>query len=430
MQGLNVESGSASSGSNGGAAATGSHKDGSPTGAASPGSTSVSGSNQDGSVPSTGGPDGGSGNPNPSISNDSSSASHGGGLSTGVIAAIAVIVGLLLLLLLVCVCRRRYMAKRKDRQRTWWFGNKSSIFGSAAGSSYRDSGSPVPPSARSSFATTFDRGQFTLPDEMPPFWNVDTPITKLEMPRGDIQEQQPEMEQVWTNNLSAITIPPAATISSASSTSTIVRSPDRHQDWEGSSDSHGTVVQVPAMLHSSDLDSPTLPASPVLIRPFTPSETWSFPKPPRSTSSSSVLPGRPFSDAPSIKSESDNPFADFSEAYSARTRDSASIITADTETAMHFAPVETVCRPFVPTLPDEVAVSPGDQIHIMKSFDDGWAFAENLGTKQKGLLPVDCLRSMDEPLPAFLEAKRLEGYVRTSSGSQVSAGGASIGKAM
>ena len=150
----------------------------------------------------------------------------------------------------------------------------------------------------------------------------------------------------------------------------------------------------------------------------------SFPKPP--TTRSSVGAG---SDRfGSVKSaafvtaedggepESENPFADFTEVASpplsspalspALTKGASRPSTAGS----NFAAVETIRRPFVPTMGDEMAVKPGDEVRIVQRFDDGWAVAENVATGAHGHIPIDCLRAPQEELPAFLAKKRISSY--------------------
>lgn len=81
----------------------------------------------------------------------------------------------------------------------------------------------------------------------------------------------------------------------------------------------------------------------------------------------------------------------------------------DTVATPEFAERETIRRPFVPTLHDELGVQPGDDVHIMQIFDDGWAFIEKFvdDTVQRGLIPIDCLRDADQSLPSFLADKRV-----------------------
>ena len=68
----------------------------------------------------------------------------------------------------------------------------------------------------------------------------------------------------------------------------------------------------------------------------------------------------------------------------------------------------------MPTLTDELAVHVGDRVKVTTVFDDGWVTVEkvdqgNAGVseKQSGLIPVDCLRAIDQDLPGFLRGKRI-----------------------
>jgi hypothetical protein len=75
--------------------------------------------------------------------------------------------------------------------------------------------------------------------------------------------------------------------------------------------------------------------------------------------------------------------------------------------------IETVRQPFFPTLDDELAVSPGDAVRILKPFDDGWCLCELVkgeGEGSKGLIPIDSLREAGQELPAFLAARRVSSY--------------------
>ncbi|KAF9021098.1 hypothetical protein BDZ89DRAFT_911456, partial [Hymenopellis radicata] len=84
---------------------------------------------------------------------------------------------------------------------------------------------------------------------------------------------------------------------------------------------------------------------------------------------------------------------------------------------------EIICRPFSPTLHDELAVETGDRVTVLKVFDDGWALVEKAPVEdpsgkgkgkavstQPGLIPIDCLREAGQPLPDFLAAKRVSSY--------------------
>ncbi|KAI0352592.1 hypothetical protein OH77DRAFT_1359444, partial [Trametes cingulata] len=173
------------------------------------------------------------------------------------------------------------------------------------------------------------------------------------------------------------------------------------------------------------------------VRPFSPSETFSFPRPPQDDAhsrasgmmSGSVVSGSIHSaafftaeDAPTAESpvaaapiaapEAENPFLDFTEVARPPSASGASLESANTanSTPLHFAPVETIMRPFVPTMDDEMGVVPGQEVRIVRRFDDGWAFAEDVARGAQGLIPIDCLRPVEEDLPAFLAKKRLSSY--------------------
>jgi len=74
--------------------------------------------------------------------------------------------------------------------------------------------------------------------------------------------------------------------------------------------------------------------------------------------------------------------------------------------------VEVIRRPFTPSLEDEMAVVPDDRVRIIRVFDDGWAFVEKLtgsggDRRERGLIPIDCFRDVDQALPSFLAEKRV-----------------------
>ena len=129
--------------------------------------------------------------------------------------------------------------------------------------------------------------------------------------------------------------------------------------------------------------------SPISVRPFTPSESWSFPKPPPPVSS------------PQESSHSHGEMVS---------------LVASASAAQKYLDIEStgneyhmVCRPFVPTLADEIAVKRGDRIRVSALFDDGWARVHK-DSGEIGLIPVDCLREADEDLPDYLAIKRKSTY--------------------
>ncbi len=56
----------------------------------------------------------------------------------------------------------------------------------------------------------------------------------------------------------------------------------------------------------------------------------------------------------------------------------------------------TVTHPYEATLQDELALSLGDQVHIVKEFDDGWALGIHAQTNQEGAFPLVCTEDRSE----------------------------------
>lgn len=169
-------------------------------------------------------------------------------------------------------------------------------------------------------------------------------------------------------------------------------------------------------------------STPMSVRPFSPTESFTFPAPPREHRSSAwtspvtspvaqynemLLPQiteslvqTPPHSAKHIASE--NPFADaFSVPAAAANRASA-----------EFDAVETIWRPFEQTLQDEISVRAGDQVKVLAIYDDGWAMIERVdmgkgkgkaaeGQLGVGLIPIDCMRKAEESVSSFLAAKRV-----------------------
>ncbi|OCH92095.1 hypothetical protein OBBRIDRAFT_712485, partial [Obba rivulosa] len=45
---------------------------------------------------------------------------------------------------------------------------------------------------------------------------------------------------------------------------------------------------------------------------------------------------------------------------------------------------------FIPALPDELSISPGERVRVLTEYDDGWAFCSNARNEQ-GMVPTECL---------------------------------------
>ena len=54
---------------------------------------------------------------------------------------------------------------------------------------------------------------------------------------------------------------------------------------------------------------------------------------------------------------------------------------------------------FVPQLPDELAITPGETVYIRTEYDDGWALCVNTRGKQ-GMVPLECLEGDGDQLTA------------------------------
>jgi len=52
--------------------------------------------------------------------------------------------------------------------------------------------------------------------------------------------------------------------------------------------------------------------------------------------------------------------------------------------------------PYDPQLDDEISLSPGDNIKLIRVFDDGWAIARNFSTGREGAIPLACLTRQDK----------------------------------
>lgn len=344
----------------------------------------------------------------------STAVSSGKQLSGGAIAGITIVCLFSLLALILLVVRRRSIAGRVELRRQWWFGH----YGSGGNFSLVNSGSPVASngeapasrlSARSSFATNFDHGLML---------RVDSP-SRFSL--GAVPEFPPMAEVRERNSVLISTGGAIARRESMNSMLSNGSEPD---------------AQYLTVSGQDNLETRT----PMSVRPFSPSESFVFPKPPApplSTADSFFFsgaqgPGSPRSSAtlvhistPSRAFTTDRPPASVStpSLYPQTSTSSVSFspFTAEPKPSVDpfadperpgFADVEVIRRPFQPSLDDELTVSLGDRVRLLQIFDDGWAFIEKLaGTEgerhEQGLIPVDCLREASQALPTFLTEKRV-----------------------
>lgn len=331
-------------------------------------------------------------------------------LSSGAIAGMVIASLFFLLTLALVLVRRRAVARRAQRFK-WWLANNAnshsfSFVGVSSHSSNDSTGRSAGnrASARSSFATNFDHGLL---------YRLASPTTQLDIP------ELPPMAEVRDRNRVLISTggEAARRESFASMTS------------NGSSGSGQYLVT--ATDHIGDAGA----LSPMSVRPFTPSETFSFPKPPLPSSSTAISArqgvGSPSASTATLVQLSPPPLAFHHELASPPSpiSDTAAglpsvpviVVNPFEDPVPAFSDTETIRRPFTPNMEDELLVSLGDVVRIFQVFDDGWALVERISVnavvagnphsqQRRGLIPVDCFRETGQELPHFLAQKRLSDY--------------------
>ncbi|KAF5336224.1 hypothetical protein D9758_014340 [Tetrapyrgos nigripes] len=350
-----------------------SHGGGSP----SSGSTGGTTSGPDGGSISTGGdaPTGGS-------------SSHG--LSTGAIAGIVVTAAVLSALLFVFCLRRRYITRRTQRRTKWADQAISSdtINWNQPGAMMGNGTM----SARSSFATTYDISNDSI--------NIgEVPAVP---PMAEIRDTHSPGFMTHTQQVDiGPTSPPLISLNDELERRNSTGS--KHSS-SSSSDPYSQYLVIRQPPGAVTGGNGSLPSTPMSVRPFSPSEAFTFPKPPRTPGEE---PSQWLIDT-SIPSSALNPFLD---------------------TKTEFDETEIIRRPFVPTLDDEMRVSVGERVRIIQVYSDGWSLVERRAVDDRkgkgtspegtvrGLIPVDCFREAGQELPAFLAAKRVSGYDNAAAAS-------------
>ena len=339
-----------------------------------------------------GGSGGGSGNAN------SKPGAHSA-VSGGVIAAIGIVVGLVLLILFLIGLRRWRRQRQARRHSTWVEQGRRGAF-AFLGGGYSEKERNIKDgdgfnektglrSARSSFATNIDHGvpQFPpLPDESDAslFYHSTTTIVP------DLPAQAEPAHTTERNSTFSV-------------------------GSEGSPRDSGAsqyLLMPPIAPDLHGVGIPPAQLSPISVRPFSPTESWAFPKPPTTTSPQMTTAGLRSSTETTTEGQlpdayyqeeseagHDNPFEDFTEITSTEP--------SDERPPLEVGCLESIRRPFVPTLHDELAVYRGDEIRLLAMFDDGWVQVEKLADGEVGLIPVDCLREAGEELPSFLASRRV-----------------------
>lgn len=361
------------------------------------------------SVPAVTGNPGGGGNNGADSESNALGQSHG--LSSGGIAGIVIALLIVGLATLIVTLRKRAIARRVERRQQWYGrGIASTAIHSDNGSSRigsigsRKIGTTAGTrSARSSFATTFDQSQ------TPRNVNFD-PILPPIPPMAEIRGEGPFILGMDLN--------------SPHMTNTSNKRDSAGSKNSTASDPNAQYLFLPPISQDNGAIG-----TPMSVRPFSPSELYSFPKPPSDADrtsggrvsvfsqlhdNSGQVDGVRMSDAtdhPSV--EEVDPFAD--------------PIAASAATQPNFADIEVIRRPFMPTLEDELIVVAGDRVRILQPFDDGWILVQKVPPPvdrkgkgrevdefDQGLIPIDCLRDGDQDLPEFIAQQRVSSYAENS----------------
>ncbi|KAG6809029.1 hypothetical protein H0H92_001910 [Tricholoma furcatifolium] len=380
---------SSSPGANAGGSAnsvSGSGSDSGADGNGNSGSTSYQSTDSSGTPGSTS-----SSGTNGAITTGNSSVSNSdGGMSSGAIAGIVVVLVLILLVIAVIVFRRRHINRRTERLNSWWAiaGSRSSREGGESPHSNRSRNS-----VRSSFATTVDHAQ----------------TSHLRMSFGDAPPLPPMAEIRGDDNAgpfqpfspnSALADSPVLITFDNSHPSPIVAKKRASTHSVASNGSGAQYLIVPGM--NTDGQEVTTPMS---VRPFSPSESFLFPKPPKEQSGGDLsrrLSSTTSRSGATVYAISSDPFSD------------------PAPLPAQFSAIESVYRPFVSTRHDELSVAVADRVKVIRLFDDGWALVEKLlafddivGTEgqnmhgAQGLIPIDCFRAEGQDLTTFLIEKRV-----------------------
>lgn len=344
------------------------------------------------------------------------------GLSAAVIAVIVLITALLMIFLVVFGIRTWHRQRRGRRIRRWvsWRRKAKALgsFGLVAVAEERDTATPE---------SSFSRTERITPSVLESVGQIRSGYSSWRM-----------SSQSSLSSLGAPVQAESAThrFSGGSSQFSFVS-----DDTESSSNSNARAstassaqyIAYPAL----QPDNIGNQLSPISVSPWTPSERWQFPKPPRYTngipSSETGPPSPATSDSDkTIRGESSNPFEDPPSTSSVSVSRHDSVLSmarsdsaafSDMAESRHTSLMSTTCselsavtsasdslagivdiikRKFTQNCGDELTIIRGDRICILRRFDDGWLYVEKTSTKERGFIPQDCLREADQLLPVYL----------------------------
>jgi hypothetical protein len=81
------------------------------------------------------------------------------------------------------------------------------------------------------------------------------------------------------------------------------------------------------------------------------------------------------------------------------TTSGATAAAAATSATTTTGGISIVKLTFVPSLPDELSISNGDQVRVLSIYDDGWAMCEKVSTGERGVVPQECLEDVKSLSP-------------------------------
>ena len=363
------------------------------------------------------------------------------GLSGGAIAGIVIAVFVVAIAVTVILLRRRFKKHRGERRKRWWLSHDKAthVYGDRGGEICSRGGiagvaNEQRQSFRSSFETTVDHSLTPRLDE-----DLDFPSFP---PMAELRGTSLLDNSFGPATLSRLPSVKGENRFSGATFSSI--SSDGHSQW---------------LVINEDHLAPEI-SSPMSVRPFSPTETFAFPRPPTEKNSSDwglnfSRPPSSYTSNTSIAEEkvpalpvpAANPFNDPSPLiiYSTAAATRAAITNIGSSDApLHeavannsmnpfadpvpctinseFMKFESIKRPFNPSLDDELAVIPGDKVRILQLFDDGWALVEKNPCygpasvkgkgreSEQGLIPIDCLRLPGVESLELVASKRVSSF--------------------
>ncbi|KZV73186.1 hypothetical protein PENSPDRAFT_603205 [Peniophora sp. CONT] len=135
-------------------------------------------------------------------------------------------------------------------------------------------------------------------------------------------------------------------------------------------------------------------------RAFSPTDGYTFPRPPSTTSASTIK---------EKKRKSVDELIDLNNPFEDRARASVGSSVGSAGSVIGIGTRVSIARPFTPNLHDEIGVSLGDEVIVLQAFDDGWVQIRNTNNNV-GLIPLDCFRAEGQDTATFLASKRVSSF--------------------